>query len=159
MLVGIYALAQDFSRPFSQAKNAIAYIKEHRLDNQEMVVDGYIAGPALSVYSGRQLYYLNIAQKGSYCIWRKSYFPHPATTLEQEMTRSGDFLRGLDKFVLVSNRKMDAELVRTGDSHFNFTMLNGFPNSITGMENSYIYQATRKVINLNDPMPSGGTKL
>jgi len=144
-LVGIYALCQDFSRPFSQAKNAIAYIKEHRLEDQEMIVDGYIAGPALSVYSGKPLYYLNIGQKGSYCVWRNSYFPHPAPTMEQEISRSGDFLHGLDKFILVSNRQMEAELIRSGDSHFTFTFLSGFPNSITAMENSYIYQATRKI--------------
>ena len=156
VLVGIYALAQDYSRPFSQAMNAVAYIKEHRLDNQEMIVEGYIAGPALSVYSGKPLYYLNIGQKGSYCVWRNSYFPHPAPTLRQEITRSGDFLRGLDKFILVSNRQMEADLIRSGDSHFTFAFLSGFPNSITAMENSYIYQATRKI---NDQLPAKLSKL
>jgi hypothetical protein len=143
LLVGVYALSQDLRRPFSQAKNAVAFIQTHRLQQQEVVVDGYIAGPALSLYSGRKLYYLNTGRKDSYCVWKRSLFPHPAPTLEEEIVRS-TFLRGLDRFILVSNRQMDAGMVLSGDGQFRFIPLCGLGNSITAMENSYIYQVTRK---------------
>jgi hypothetical protein len=147
LLVGIYALGEDIRRPFSQAKNAITYINEHQLQQQEIVVDGYIAGPALSLYAGRRLYYLNTGRKDSYCVWKRSLFPHPAPTLEEEIVRSA-FLRGLGRFILVSNRQMDAGMLLSGDDQFQFTPLCDYRNSITSMENSYIYQATRKTISL-----------
>ncbi|HEY4064854.1 MAG TPA: hypothetical protein VGM30_23285 [Puia sp.] len=156
VLVGVYALQQDFSRPFSQAKNAVSYIRAQGLDRQEIVVDGYIAGPALSVYLGKKIFYLDIGQKGSYCIWIRSNFPHPALTLEQEMMRT-DLLRGMDRFILVSNRRVDTTGSYEGGTattgvdttgsrmgDFRFVPLGDFPNSITSMENSYLYQVTRK---------------
>ena len=139
VVIGIYALEQDLTRPFSQAKHAIAYIRAHQLDQQELVVDGYIAGPALSVYAGKPLFYLDIGQKGSYCLWKTSYFPKPRRTLEQEMTGSA-FLQGLDRFILVSNRRVDTGWV----DDYRILALAAFPNSITGMENSYLYQVERK---------------
>jgi hypothetical protein len=152
VVIGVYALEQDLRRPFSQAKNTIAYIREHGLDRQELVVDGYIAGPALSVYAGKKLFYLDIGQKGSFCVWKTGNFPQPRRTLEQEMSGSV-FLEGLDRFLLVSNRRIDLDLVhaagdtaivRAGLVDFRLVPLAAFPNSITGMENSYLYQAVRK---------------
>jgi hypothetical protein len=142
VMIGIYALEQDLTRPFSQAKHAIAYIRAHQLDQQELVVDGYIAGPALSVYSGKKLFYLDIGQKASYCVWRNSNFPHPPRTLEEEMTGSV-FLHHLDRFILVSNRRADRVQIRINEDEFCLVPLCDFPNSITSMENSYIYQVTR----------------
>ncbi len=143
LVVGGYALVQDFSRPFSQAKNAVAFIKEQQLESQELIVDGYIAGPALSVYSGKKLYYLTTGEMSSFCVWKKMYFPQPPSTLKEEIERS-DFVKRLDRFILISNRPMSADLIRSGDAHFRFVPLAAFTNSITPLENSYIYQAIRK---------------
>jgi hypothetical protein len=56
ILIGAFALEQDFSRPFSQAKNAIGYIRDRGLTGQEIAVDGYNSGPMLSAYLGRAVY-------------------------------------------------------------------------------------------------------
>ncbi|HXB91261.1 MAG TPA: hypothetical protein VNU72_03185 [Puia sp.] len=143
LVIGGYALAQDIGRPFSQAKNAVAFIKEQQLETQELIVDGYIAGPALSVYSGKKLYYLATGERGSFCVWKKINFPQPPSTVEEEIERS-DLVKGLDRFILISNRPMTAGLIRLGDAHFRFVPLASFTNSITPLENSYIYQAIRK---------------
>ena len=114
-----------------------------QLGHRPTPIIAYDAGPALSVYSGKQLYYLNTGRKGSYCIWRKSYLPIPPLPLQEELSHS-EYIRGLDQFILIANRPMDVAMVRSAEGDFNYTLLNGFANSITGMENSYIYQARRK---------------
>lgn len=142
ILIGIFALEQDFSRPFSQAKNTIDYIRQEQLSNQEIAVDGYNAGPMLSAYLGRPVYYLDIGQPGSWVIWRTSYFPNPRRTIEQEMSRSA-YLQGLDKFVLISNRKAQLRKWELGNNAFRLDSLNSFENSILVAENFYVYQVTR----------------
>lgn len=143
VIIGIYALVQNFSRPFSESGNAIRYIQANRLADQAIVVDGYNAGPVLSAYLGKKVFYLDIGREGSYCTWKKSYFPVPRKSVGAEMAQSA-FLYGLDRFVLVSNRQMDMDMIQSADSHFQFVPLDSFRNSMILSENYFIYQATRR---------------
>lgn len=143
VVISVYALVQDFTRPFSESDNTVRYIRTHQLVDQAIVVDGYNAGPVLSAYLGKKVFYLDIGREGSYCTWKKSYFPVPRKSIGQEMAQSA-FLQGMDKFVLVSNRQMDMDMIRSGDSLFRFTPLNSFRNSMILSENYFIYQATRR---------------
>jgi hypothetical protein len=147
VLVGIYALEQDFTRPFSQSKNAVKYIKGVQ-GNQVIAVDGYNAGPMLCAYLEKKVFYLDIGREGSFCVWKKSYFPVPRLTIGQEMSQSV-YLQGLDRFILISNRKIDTVALRAGPRSFHVASLKNFDNSIIG-ENFYIYQVTEA---LHDPGP------
>jgi hypothetical protein len=140
VVIGIYALEQNFTRPFSESRNTVDYIQTHGLSDQAIVVDGYNAGPVLSAYLGKKVFYLDIGREGSYCTWKRSYFPIPRKSIEQEMAQSA-FLQGLDKFILVSNRQMDVTKPR--DSLFQFTPLDKFQRGIILSENYFIYQAMR----------------
>jgi hypothetical protein len=142
ILIGAFALEQDFSRPFSQAKNAIEYIRDRGLTGQEVAVDGYNSGPMLSAYLGRMVYYLDISQTGSWVYWKTSYFPNPRRTLDDEMSRSA-YLQGLDKFILIANRQEDPKALTFGNSTFRLELLDRFENSILVAENFYVYQVTR----------------
>jgi hypothetical protein len=145
LVVGGFALTQDLIRPFSQAKNAIAWLKDCGLDQQPIVVGEYIAGPALSTYLGKKVWYLNTGDLGSFCLWRTPYLPQPPRTIGEEMT-SAAFLQKLDKFVLLSAAQLDPRLVREGTGDFRLSPLKSFPNGILPMEDCYIYQATREQI-------------
>jgi hypothetical protein len=143
--VGLYALEQDYTRPFSQSKNAVAYVKEQQLaEQQTVVVDGYIAGPALCVYLEKKVWYLNTGGEGSFCYWRRPYFPLPPKTITEEMAQS-PFLQKLDKFLLLSNREIDGKGVQEGIGDFRFHPLSSFRDGILPAEDCYIYQAVRKV--------------
>lgn len=141
--VGLYALEQDIRRPFSQSKNAIAYVKEQQLAGQAVVVDGYIAGPALCVYLEKKVWYLNTGGEGSFCYWRRPYFPIPPKTITEEMGQS-PFLQKFDKFLLLSNREIDGKLVQEGTADFRFNPSRSFQGGILPAEDCYIYQVTRR---------------
>jgi hypothetical protein len=144
IVIGLFALEQDFARPFSQSKNTIGYIQDQHLAGQQIAVDGYNAGPVLSAYLGRQVYYLDIGQLGSWIYWKKSYWPTPRRTIEQEMSGSA-YLQGLDKFILISNRRLDIRNMRSGNRSFQLAPLDSFVNSIVIGENYYVSQVTRTV--------------
>jgi hypothetical protein len=153
IVIGLFALEQDFRRPFTQAKNTIDFVRNRQLTNQEIVVDGYNSGPMLSAYLGRMVYYLDIDQNGSWLYWKTSYFPNPRRTLGDELSRSAH-LQELDKFVLIANRKEDTATLPVGNSLFSFTPLNSFENSILVAENFYVYQVTRSA----DPTAGNAAK-
>jgi hypothetical protein len=142
LIVGGFALTQDLTRPFSQAKNAVAWLRDRRLDQQPIVVGEYIAGPALSAYLGKKVWYLNTGGEGSFCLWRRPFMPLPRRTMGEEMA-SAAFLQKLDSFVLLSAEKLDSELVQEGSGDIRLNPLKSFPNGILPMEDCYIYQATR----------------
>jgi len=144
LAVGLFALEQDLTRPFSQAKNAVAWLKDHRLNDQVMVVNGYIAGPALSTYLGKKVWYLNTGGEGSFCYWRRPYFPIPPKTLTEEITGS-PFLPHLDTFILLSSTEIDQHLLQAGPGGFRFNPLRNFRDGILSTEDCYIYQAIRTV--------------
>jgi hypothetical protein len=142
IVIGAFALEQDFRRPFSQAKYAIGFIRDRGLAGQEVAVDGYNSGPMLSAYLGRMVYYLDIDQLGSWVYWKTSYFPNPRRTLSDEMTRS-TYLHGLDRFVLIANRLEPTRKITLGNNIFRLELLDRFENSILVAENFYVYQVTR----------------
>ena len=116
--IALFALGRITRRPFTQAKNAINYIQDRGLAGEEVTVDGYNAGPMLSAYLGRPVFYLNIDQMGSWVYWKQSYFPNPRRTIEEEMTACAAHLEGLDKFILISNRKLDIKDLQIGGNRF-----------------------------------------
>jgi len=142
--VGLYAWGQDLTRPFSQAKNAVAWLKARQLTGQPVVVNGYIAGPALSTYLGKKVWYLNTGGEGSFCLWRQAYFPGPANTIVGQLAVA-PFLPRLDSFLLLSSKDVDQLLLPAGSAGFRFVPLQRFSNGILPMEDCYMYQATRIV--------------
>jgi hypothetical protein len=154
--VGVFAWEQDFARPFSQSENAARYVQTLRAaeksaggkntgggirgGDEKIVVDGYNAGPMLCAYLGGKVFYLATGEEGSFCVWKKSYFPVPRPDIGTEIAGC-DSLQSADRFILVSNRKLAVDSARSGHTAFRLTPLRYFDQSITG-ENFYIYQAS-----------------
>jgi hypothetical protein len=137
--VGIYALEQDFRRPFSQSKNTADYLKGLQPAGRAIVVDGYNAGPMLCAYLQGKVFYLTTGAEGSYCIWKTVYFPVPRPPIDQEIARNPG-LGQFGEFILVSNRKIGEDSIRSAGGNYRLTALKYFENSIAG-ENYYVYQA------------------
>ena len=148
--IGVYAWEQDFTRPFSQSENAARYVQSLRAGEknggathtggEKIVVDGYNAGPMLCAYLGGKVLYLATGEEGSFCVWKKTYFPVPRPEIGAEIAGC-DSLQNKDRFILVSNREIAVDSVRSGHTAFRLTALRYFDHSITG-ENYYIYQAS-----------------
>jgi hypothetical protein len=137
VLVGGYAFEQDLTRPFSQSKNTVDYLKGLR-PGRQIVVDGYNAGPMLCAYLQGKVFYLATGAEGSFCIWRRAYFPIPRPSISQEIAQTPR-LRNFGEFILVSNRELWTDSVRSAAGNYRLSELQCFENSIVG-ENYYIYQ-------------------
>jgi hypothetical protein len=142
LAAGLFAWEQDVTRPFSQARNAVDWLKARRLNGQPVVVNGYIAGPALSVYLGKKIEYLNTGGEGSFCLWRQPYFPKPARTVAGQLAAM-PFLSRPDSFLLLSSSEVDRSLLQDGAAGFRFTPLQRFTDGILPTEDCYMYQAIR----------------
>ncbi|HSZ85607.1 MAG TPA: hypothetical protein VK787_06230 [Puia sp.] len=137
---GIYAWLTDVQRPFTEAKNVAAFIRSTRFADSTIVMDGYGAGPALSAYLGKKVFYLNIDQLGSYCIWKKSYFEVPSKPLAVQLNAS-TYIARQNNFLLVSARIEDSTEIHTSKYSFHLLQLASFTNSII-KPNYYVYEVT-----------------
>lgn len=133
LLIGAYAFQQDLTRPFSQSRNTSRYLLTLP-KNQPIVVDGYNAGPMLCAYLRDSVFYLATGRKGSFCVWRRAYFPNPRPSIDEQLAQWPALSR-LPRFTLVSNRSLDT----VKDPHFQLIRLSSFGNSIQG-ENYWVYQ-------------------
>jgi hypothetical protein len=97
---GMYAWSKDITHPFTMAGKTAAYIKDQNKPGP-VVMKGYGAGPALSAYLKKQLYYLDIGSEGSYCIWKKSYFNSEKKSIAIAINHS-EYLNSQNEFLLVS---------------------------------------------------------
>jgi hypothetical protein len=137
--LGVVALQQDITRPFSSSKDAVDFLRGKGLDRKTVILDGYNGSPMISAYLGRKLYCITTGSEGSYVIWKKSYWPRPRPTIEQEIAGSA-YLQSLDDYILVSTQKLDTGKIEAGGKGFRVTSLASFTNSIL-RENFFIYQS------------------
>lgn len=135
--LGLVALQQDISGPFSSSKEAVDFLREKGLDKKTIILDGYNGGPMISAYLGRKLYCTTTRSEGSYVIWKTSYWPRPRPTIAQEIAGS-PYLQSLDDYILVSTLKLDTGMVGTRGKLFGVTSLASYTNSIL-RENFFIY--------------------
>jgi hypothetical protein len=139
LFTGLYLYYKDYRYPFSQAKNAVGYLKANHLDTQPLAFEGYNAGPAFSAYLGRKIFYLDIDQYGSFCIWKRAYFPKQRRSLTSEILAS-QRLSSFKQFILVTNTYITAN-----DSNaYNFNKLAAFEDAIIDGENYFVYRVTKK---------------
>jgi hypothetical protein len=144
LFTGVYAYAEDYVHPFSQARNTVNFLRNNKLNEGVIVVDGYNSGPPLSAYLQKKLFYININQSGSFCYWKKSFFPAHKATLQQEIALS-NYVNPLNQFVLISNKPIDEindEFI-SGNNTSKIKELQRFENSIVQSENYYVYLVTK----------------
>jgi hypothetical protein len=146
VLVGVFAYEEDLRRPFSQSRNAANYLRGLQSGGRPVaeggpaaagmpiVLDWYTGGPQLCAYLEDKLYCLTTGVKGSYCVWRREYFPIPRLSIGEEFARNPG-LQKIGEFILVSNRNLGSEVI----AGYRLAPLKSFENSIVG-ENYYIYQ-------------------
>jgi hypothetical protein len=137
--LGVIALQQDISRPFSSSKDAVDFLKANGLDRKTIILDGYNGAPMISAYLGRKLYCATSRSEASYVVWKTSYWPRPRPGIAQEIAGSA-YLQSLDDYILVSTLKLDTGMIEAGGKRFRVTSLASFTNSIL-RENFFIYQS------------------
>lgn len=70
-LTGLYAFTVDYSRPFSTAKETVAFLKEKKLDKKFIAVYPDYIGAGICAYSDTKVYYPQIDSLASFVLWNK----------------------------------------------------------------------------------------
>ena len=141
LFCGVYTLANTFGRPFTAAKKAAQYIKINHLDSEMVVVAGYWPGPALSAYLGKEVFYLNIDEPGSYLYWKESYFESKSRPLVQQLSQS-TYVATKNHFLFVSGRAIPPAPMASGNYIFQFNLLDSFTRAIL-IPRYYIYRINK----------------
>lgn len=68
LLSGLYSYAMDYEYPFASSKKAIDYLKENKLNNNEIITIT-CDGTAISPYLEKKVYFLCDGSYQSYCHW------------------------------------------------------------------------------------------
>jgi len=139
VVVGLIAYEQDIIRPFSSSKDVADFLRERGLDKELVLVDGYNGVPMVSAYLGKPLYCTTADLSGSYVVWKTRYWPRPRPKIGEEIARSS-YLQGLDRYVLVSNLKLDTGRIVVGKKSWTLACLASFTNSVV-KEHYFIYQS------------------
>ena len=146
VLAGAFIYEQDYTRPFSQGKNTVAYIQSQHLDKLPVVIDGYNAGPVLSAYFRHPVYYLDIDTIGSYGSAKTALNPKTRKPLIQEI-RESKYLQSLNEFILISSR-LDCDSEVRNIPIYQFYKLKSFENAIIIAENYCLFKVVRKQLNI-----------
>lgn len=135
-LAGVYAYVMEIQRPFSEAKNIIAYLKNYHLDDR-VVLGEFCESTALSTYLQKKVYYLELKDYGSFCRWNwNETFSHAEDYLMEEAVA---FARTHPSKPLFIHYK---PLLKDNVYYRHFTLLAAFRDGIVRNENFFIYEVS-----------------
>lgn len=136
----IYMFVWDYRHPFCNAKAVAAYIKEHKLKEQLIIVSNYSAGIAVNAYTGTHpFYYPEYHGFGTYGVW--SIWPNAISTSELlHEIEACKKISSNGSAVLILNDLMYADSTLQFTDSLNFTV-----RYLTGFDGSYDEQDTYKL--------------
>src|SRR4030095_16938729 len=68
-LAAAFAYSRDLTHPFSEGKNAAAWLSATGRDSSTVALSDQTAGPAVSGYLGKKVFYPETNDYGSFCRW------------------------------------------------------------------------------------------
>lgn len=134
----------DWHRPFSNGKAVAQWLGTHAAPDETIAVSGHFAGPPVSAYLGRKLYYPENQALGSFCHWNtRPYTIAP----EQSLERVGRLLRdsGMPRLLLVSNVEIPSSVLQDEQRrHGTAAALTGIhQGALVSAEDYWIYVLSR----------------
>lgn len=96
LIVDSITWLHDVGSEFTGATSVIRYLKNDNLVNHTIAVSSYNAGPPISGYLGKPVFYPDIEEYGTYCKWQKKTFKLSPEEMLQNLPNT-------DSLVLVTN--------------------------------------------------------
>lgn len=144
----VIAYSMDLQYKFSSSKQAANYIKHNKIDSLPIVgITDFVVSP-LSSYLDKKIYYLQMADTGSFVIWSNKR--KDQMTLEESIAVVGDYVdKGHPRVLWVKNSAPQVTLAdgkTTQDmtrailrQDLQVDLINKFAPGIVGDEQYYIY--------------------
>lgn len=141
LISGVTTYALDLARPFTQAKNSIAFLKANQLD-KKFIATRACDGTALSAYLERPIFFTSYNKYCSYCIWGD---PEQVSGRSQEevlQTLKRLLLQRGESIIFIAYQPFfntDPNWVTTSNG-LKYKFLQSFEESIIRKGNYYIYE-------------------
>ncbi len=136
-ITGVWAVREDYERPFSAGKDTAQYIRDHQLQDDFIAVGPDWAGAPLAAYLDRSFYYPHARRHGSFTRW---------DTQRQDNTSDEEFLelataeaKGAD-MVIALDHPLPADLMQK----YGIEFLAHIGGSLTPFEDYFLHFAPGK---------------
>lgn len=140
--VAVYAL--DCSRPFSEGKASVAYVKENCWQSKVVAVSPLNASAPVSAYLGKKVFYPETGRMESFCRWntQKFFIDRSSLVSRLESLEEPEFILVINEPFSPSEKNTSNEMVFENDN-LRIFCLTKFDKSIIMNENFRIYRAVK----------------
>jgi len=138
---GLTAYALDFAKPFTQAKNTVAFLQENALDHK-VIATKACDGSAISAYLERPVFFASSNAYGSYCVWGNPEQVIGRSEKEVLNSLKSVLLQEKESIIFISYQAIfdtNPEWI-TRDNTIKIKFLKSFEESILNKGNYYIYE-------------------
>ena len=138
---GITAYALDMAKPFTQAKNTLAFLQANELDHK-VIATKACDGSAISAYLERPVFFASSNAYGSYCIWGNPEEVIGRSEKEVLNALKGVLVQEKESIIFISYQAIFDTIPEwiTKDNTIKIKFLQSFEQSILNKGNYYIYE-------------------
>jgi hypothetical protein len=139
------AYSLDIMLPFSEGKTVVLYLKENKLSDKTIAIDNQGAGPPVSSYLDKKVFYPATGEYGSFCKWNIIPSALDQTTLFSriEKIKENDFILVLNEPLFHLTSKISGTQVFANEKMTIFYLAE-FDKGIVRNENYWVYDLKRK---------------
>jgi hypothetical protein len=133
-----YLFFIDLNRPFSNGKFVAEWLMKNTDPKKIIVVNDHFAGPSVSAYFGKKVYYAENNAEGSFCKWNTSPFMISPDTLLHRISLLLD--KSPERSLWVVTNK---PLRLTAENEMKIRLVINFSGALVKAENYWIYELSR----------------
>ncbi|MFI5135958.1 MAG: hypothetical protein ACHQD9_08905, partial [Chitinophagales bacterium] len=137
------AYTADIIKPFSEGKEVSKYLKENNLADKKIAVSNQSAGPPISAYLDKKLFYPETNQFGTFCKWNTNPFVIDKKELISRVEKITS-----DTLILIMNDSTlqtspDLSVPVYSDDGIKIFYLTKFDKAIVRAENYWLYEVIK----------------
>jgi hypothetical protein len=143
----LYSYISDINNTFSNSLKVANYVQQNHYENGLIIMSSFTAGPAISAYLDKKLYYPEYHNYGSYGLWNTS----PWIVSREELLKQIYALKKYKQALLILNQKKinQLEILNSKDliidnDQIRIKYLQTFDKGIVGHENFDLFLVTYK---------------
>ncbi|MEO5570641.1 MAG: hypothetical protein ABIT08_09345 [Bacteroidia bacterium] len=139
-----FAYSMDIVHPFSEGKAVAEFILKSKYNEHTIVISNQSAGPPVSGYLDRKIFYPETNQSGTFCKWNTSPFVIDKKIMLSRIKRLDDkcFILVLNDTIMYSGNETPGMRVFKDDT-MQINYLTKFDNGILRSENYWLYEVKK----------------
>ncbi|MFI5135566.1 MAG: hypothetical protein ACHQD9_06915 [Chitinophagales bacterium] len=155
VISAVIAYTADIIKPFSEGKEVANYLTENNLADKTIAVSNQSAGPPISAYLDKKLFYPETNQFGTFCKWNTNPFVIDKKELISRVEKITS-----DTLILIVNdstlkTSSDLSLPVYSDDSIKIFYVTKFDKALVRAENYWLYEVVRNENEQQKPKREG----